>query len=41
MPLLFVDEYKYLKEYGIRYEFVKVDDDGKTIWKYKKDTRAI
>lgn len=32
----FVDEYKYLKEYGIRYEFIKVDDTGKTVWKYKK-----
>lgn len=32
----FVDEYQYLKKYGIRYEFVKVDDTNKTVWKYKK-----
>lgn len=32
----FVDEYKYLKEYGIRYEFVKVDDAGKLFGNIKR-----
>ena len=32
----FVDEYQYLKSCGIRYTFVKVDENGQTIWKYKK-----
>lgn len=32
----FVDEYKYLKEYGIRYEFVKVDDTGKLFGNIKR-----
>lgn len=32
----FVDEYQYLKSCGIRYTFVKVDENGQTVWKYKK-----
>ena len=32
----FVDEFQWLKKYGIRYEFVKVDNYGRTVWKYKK-----
>lgn len=32
----FVDEFQWLKSHGVRYEFVKVDDTGKTIWKYQK-----
>ena len=31
----FVDEYQWLKNMGLRYEFVKVEN-GKTVWKYKK-----
>lgn len=32
----FPDEFQWLKSHGIRYTFVKVDENGKTIWKYKK-----
>lgn len=32
----FPDEFQWLKSHGIRYEFVKTDDEGRTIWKYKK-----
>lgn len=36
----FVDEFQYLKNCGIRYEFVKVED-GITIWKYKKTPKLF
>lgn len=32
----FVDEMQWLRHYGVRYTYVKVDNTGKTIWKYKK-----
>lgn len=28
---------RYLKEHGIRYAFVKTDEKGITVWKYKKN----
>lgn len=33
---VWIDEFNYLTEHGIRYTFVKIVD-GITIWKYKKD----
>lgn len=36
----FVDEYQWLKNHGIRYEFVKVNDDI-TVWKYKKTPKLF
>ena len=33
-------EYLFLKESGINYTFVKTDNNGLTVWKYKK-TEAL
>jgi len=32
-----LEEMRYLKEHGIRYAFVKTDEKGITVWKYKKN----
>jgi hypothetical protein len=37
----FVDEYKYLRNCGIRYEYVKTDENNITIWKYKKSPKLF
>lgn len=37
----FFDEFKWLSENGIRYSFVKVDENGQTLWKYKKTPKLF
>jgi hypothetical protein len=36
-PVQWIEEMKFLKEHGIRYTWVKTDDNGLTVWKYKKN----
>lgn len=35
----FLDEVIYLKSQGIRYTWVYTNDDGISVWKYKKNTQ--
>lgn len=35
----YMEEMKFLHERGIKYTWVYVNEDGITIWKYKKEKR--
>lgn len=35
------EEMNFLANKGIRYEFVKTNNEGITIWKYKKNSRLF
>lgn len=37
----FSDEYKWLRNNGIRYSFVKTNENGQTVWKYTKTPKLF
>ena len=37
---VWVEEYTYLSDHGIKYTFVKIID-GVTVWKYRKNERLF